>query len=76
MDKFEIFEEGFVVMEGETIAHSIGYGYGNTFQEACEEYIKRTGRGERKIDENGNNYYCDWGCKWFPTLKEASKSFG
>lgn len=48
MDKFEIFEEGFVVMEGEAIAHSIGYGYGNTFQEACEEYIKRTGRGERK----------------------------
>ncbi len=75
-DKFEIFEEGFHVMEGQATAHSIGYGYGKTFEEACEEFINRTGIGEKRVDSFGNIYYCYWGCRWFPTLKEAQKSFG
>lgn len=74
--KIEIFEEGFIVPEGKGIAHSIGYGYGETFEDACEEYIKRTGRGEKRINRSGQIYYCDWGCRWFPTLEEAQKSFG
>ena len=76
MNKFDIFEEGFQVMEGNAKAHYIGFGYGDTFEEACEEYIKRTGRGEKRKKDNGMVYYCDWGCRWFPTLEEAQKSFG
>lgn len=76
MKKFEIYEEGFAVMEGSGRAHCIGYGYGDTFLGACKEYIKRTGKGEIRVDEFGREYACDWGCQWFPTLSEASRSFG
>ena len=76
MKKFEIYQEGFKVMEGEAKAHSIGFGYGETFEEACEEFHNRTSRGEKRKLKDGSIIYSDWGCKWFPTLEEAQKSFG
>lgn len=63
-------------MEGHVRAHYLGTAIGNTFIEACKTFIKKTGRGEIRRDENGNEYACNWGCRWFPTLKEAQKSCG
>lgn len=76
MKWYDIYEEGFVVMEGHGRAHYLGSAYGNTFIEACKNLIKVTGQGEIRRDENGNEYACDWGCRWFPTLEEAQKSCG
>lgn len=73
---YDIYEEGFVVMEGHGRAHYLGGAYGNTFIEACKNFIKETGQGEIRRDENGNEYACDWGCRWFPTLEGAQKSCG
>lgn len=56
---FSIYEEGFQVMEGIGRAHYIGIEHGETFLEACKEYIARTGHGEIKTDLNGNEYACD-----------------
>ena len=74
--KYEIYAEGFHVMEGTAHAHYVGDGYGESFLDACKEYIARTGIGEICVDERGREYACDWGCEWFPTLAEAAKSFG
>ena len=49
-------------MEGHAQSHYIGIGIGKTFIEACEKFIKRTGRDEICLDENGNKYACDCGC--------------
>ena len=77
MKKFDIYEEGFCVQEGSASAHYIGEGFGDTFIDACKEYINRTGHGEIGVDEEtGREYACDWGCEWFPTLSEAQRSFG
>lgn len=76
MRSYKIYEEGFMVMEGGASAHYIGDGYGDSFIDACKEYIERTGVGEIRIDDEGREYACDWGCRWFPTLSEAAQSFG
>lgn len=76
MKSYKIYEEGFMVMEGGASAHYIGDGYGDSFIDACKEYIERTGVGEIRIDDEGREYACDWGCRWFPTLSEAAQSFG
>lgn len=77
MKRYNIYEEGFCVMEGTAHAHYLGYGYGETFLDACKEYISRTGSGEIRVDEaTGQEYACDWGCEWFPSIEEAARSFG
>lgn len=76
METFTIYEEGFQVMEGTGRAHYIGIGQGETFLDACKDFIAKTGYGEIKTDANGNEYACEWGCRWFPTLEEAQRSFG
>lgn len=58
-------------MEGHGRVHYIGGAFGNTFIEACKNLIKVTEQGEIRRDENGNEYACDWGCRWFPTLEEV-----
>lgn len=72
---FDIYEEGFVVMEGSAKAHHIGQGDGETFLEACKDYIQRTGYGEIEKD-HGREYACNWGCRWYPTLYQAQEKFG
>lgn len=76
MNTYDIYEEGYCVMEGRAPAHYIGSACGETFIEACENFIKQTGYGEIRLDKNGNKYACNWGCCWFPTLAEAQCSFG
>lgn len=69
--KYDIYEEGFVVMEGRAKAHYLGSTEGNTFLDTCKNYIKETGYGEICADTNGNEYASEWGYRWFPTLAEA-----
>lgn len=76
MKTYEIYEEGFWVMEGHGKAHYLGSAPGETFLDACKNYIKETGRGEIDVDNDGNEYASDWGCRWFPTLERAQRSFG
>ena len=74
--EYEIYEEGFIVPEGSDCARFIGIGRGKNFIEACRDFIKRAGFGEIKKDDKGNEYASAWGCRWFPTLREAQESFG
>lgn len=76
MQIFHIYEEGFSVMEGSAGAHYLGTAYGETFIDACKNFIRETQHGCIKVDNDGNEYASDWGCRWFPTLEEAQRSFG
>jgi hypothetical protein len=73
---FDIYEEGFEVTGSRGFAHYVGRGYGDTFLDACREFIQRTGCGEIRVECDGCEYACDWGCRWFPSLAEAQRSFG
>lgn len=74
---FDIYEEGFRTNGESAYAHYLGVGYGESFIEACKEFIARTKYGKIYIDDTtGEEYACDWGCRWFPTLEEAQKNFG
>ena len=76
MKEWDIYEEGFQVMGGSAKAHYLGKGYGETFLDACKEFISRGNRGEIRICKDGREVPMYWGCAWFPTLEEAQKSFG
>lgn len=76
MTEWEIYEEGFVATGCDEKAHYLGTGFGKTFLDACKEYIQRTGHGEIRMGNDGKEYPCDWGCRWYPTLSEAQKSYG
>jgi len=74
--RYDIYEEGFVVMEGSGAAHYLGNAEGVDFIDACKNYIAKSRQGEIQKDKNGNLYASEWGCRWYPTLAEAKKSFG
>lgn len=76
MKTYDIYEEGFVVMECAATAHYIGSADGEDFLDACKHWIEATGIGSIKKDANAKEYACDWGCRWFPSLAEAQSSFG
>lgn len=74
---FDIYEEGFCINGGSAQAHYIGCAHGKTFLDACKNYIKEhPNSGEIRKDYDGNQFACNWGCRWFPSLSEAQKSFG
>lgn len=72
---WDIYEEGFKVMESDGQARWIGEGVGETFLEACKDFISKTGYGEIRKDGD-EEYACEWGCRWYPTLSEAQENFG
>ncbi len=72
--KFKIYMEGFATLGERGRAYFLGTSKGDTFIEACKNYIKTTGQGCIRVDENGNEYASYWGCRWFPTLEEARES--
>lgn len=80
MKTYEIYEEGFIVMEGSATAHYVGSAEGENFLDACKNYIaKHPNSGYiKKGIYCGEEYEfaCNWGCRWFPTLAEAQASFG
>ncbi len=75
---FYIYEEGFMAsgMDAPVKAHFVGVARGNDFIDACKNYISDGHHGTIGRDFNGNEYAHDWGCRWFPTLEDAQKSFG
>ena len=73
MKKYEIWSEGFVVMEGRGKAQLHGYAEGNTFKEACINYAKSDKEFDFYFDPNRMTY---WGCKLFDNEADARVSFG
>ena len=74
--KFNIYQEGFETNGEHAKAIFLDTAKGDTFIKACKNYIKKTGYGEISVDENGDEYPHEWGCRWFPTLAEAQKNYG
>ena len=69
MTTFEIWSEGYAVMEGRGTAHHHGNIEANSFKEACDIFF------------NNNKLYNPerltyWGCKLFDNETDARKSFG
>lgn len=73
MNTYEIWSEGFVVMEGYGKAHLHGYTKGNTFKEACINYAKTDKEFEFYFDSERMTY---WGCKLFDNEADARVNFG
>ena len=73
MNTYEIWSEGFVVMEGHCKAHLHGYAKGNTFKEACINYAKTDKEFEFYFDSERMTY---WGCKLFDNEADARVNFG
>lgn len=69
---WEIYEEGFITNGLSGDSCYIGIGIGDTFLDACKEYINRTHRGEIREKDSGEEYACSWGCEWYPTREQAS----
>ena len=66
---FEIWSEGYVVMEGRGTAHHHGNIEANSFKEACDIFF------------NNNKLYSPerltyWECKLFDNETDARKAFG
>lgn len=76
MRTYRIYEEGYRATGESVGAHYVGEATGKSFIDACKNYIEKNKYGRINIDSSGNEYAADWGCRWFPTLKEAQKSFG
>jgi len=76
MKTYKIYEEGYRATGESVGAHYVGEAEGKSFIDACKNFIKKNNKGKIKIDSFGNEYAADWGCRWFPTLEEAQKSFG
>lgn len=75
---YDIYEEGYAATGESRGAIYLGQGEGETFDDACKDYIERTGYGEYGIIPGYRDLVgaSNWGCRWFPSLEEAQKSFG
>ena len=74
---YDIYEEGYDATGEARGAIYLGKGEGETFLDACKDYIKKTGYGEIKTNPvTKEEYASNWACKWYPTLEEAQKWFG
>lgn len=77
---FTIYQEGFMAqgMDFPVRASYIGNAKGIDFLDACKNYIKAHPNcgGEIKKDQYDKEYAANWGCRWYPTMEEASRSFG
>lgn len=80
MKEFEIWEEGYVITGNRGKAFFRGKAFGNTFEEACENFISDKGEKlELDKKEDGSHRYerpSIWGCRLYDNEKEARKSFG
>lgn len=73
---FQIYEEGFQMNGDSGCASYVGEAEGESFLDACKNYIKKNKRGEIRKGTNGEKYACDWGCKWYPSELQARETFG
>jgi len=72
MTTFEIWCEGFMVMEGHGKASLLGTYEAETWDEAVQKYMKDN-PGRITVDSRG---YTDWGCRLFDNKLDAQRSFG
>lgn len=73
MNTYDIWEEGFCVMEGSATAHLIATGVpGENFLDACKKHLKNDSLF--RVDNNGTP--SRWGCRLFDNEIDARKSFG
>lgn len=69
MKEYNIWSEGFIVMEGRSGAHYHGKIKANSFKEACDNFFKN----DSLYSPERMTY---WGCKLFDNEQEARKSYG
>lgn len=72
MRTYNIYEEGFQVMEGSATAHYLGAAQGETFIDACKNFIRETQHGCIKVDNDGNEYASDWDAAGSQLLKRRN----
>lgn len=69
MSRYEVWMEGFQVMEGRAEAQCLGSCEAENFLEACKQVCKY----DSNYDPIDNSI---WGCRLFDNEKDARKSFG
>jgi len=87
MREFEIWVEGYAATGERGIAQMIGKGFGNTFDEAVEDYMSKNPK--HGIEKNDKNRYMNeqayqnrrsnwniWACNLFDNEVDARISFG
>lgn len=73
MKSYEIWSEGFHVMEGRSPAHFHGIAEGHDFKEACKNFAILDSEFARYFDEERMTH---WGCRLFDNETEARQAFG
>lgn len=74
LKKFDIWEEGFRVMEASSTANLIARGVeGTDFLDACKRYFKKT---KDTLFNIRNGVPNRWGCRLFDNEADARKVFG
>ena len=73
METYSIWAEGYCVNEGYGAHQLLGTSKGNSFKEAVINWMNNNPDYKKFFDENRLTY---WGCRLYPTEKEAAKSFG
>lgn len=73
LKRFEIWSEGFHVMEGRSGAHFMGHAFGKGFRDACIRFMANDDKHKEHFNEENLTY---WGCRLFDNEKDARVSFG
>lgn len=73
MNTYDIWEEGFLVMEGSATANLVAKNVpGENFLDACKKYFKK----DSLFRINSDGVPSRWGCRLFDNETDARKSFG
>ncbi len=72
-NEYQVWSEGYTVMEGSGKADLHGIGYGHSFADACVDLASRDARFKKYFDPKRLTY---WGCRLFDSEQEARISFG
>lgn len=70
--EYDIYEEWYICLGGEAKARYVGTYKGNSFEEACQNYVIDKNLGKLYNKKNNTVY----GCRLYQTLEEAAKTFG
>jgi hypothetical protein len=70
---YEIWREGFHVMEGHSHAVLCGTAKGSSFKDACYAFSKKNSEFKTYFDAQKMTW---WGCRLFDNETDARKSFG
>ena len=76
MKTFEIWSEGFAISGERGTAYQIGVQEADSFEEACDLFVKRNPKYKELYSRNLFSRPSYWGCRWFDNEQDARKSFG